>query len=326
MAIYAVGDIQGCCDEFEALLAQLRFDPDRDRLWLTGDLVNRLAFEDMFGQTLSHLSMHLHEGGQQEEAVQTAKEATQIRRKLAEKKPHQFTPALADSLTALGVAYHGDGHKQEALAATQEAVKLYRRLAEVHPGPYYQAATAGALDNLGIRLAKLNRWNEAISAADEATRLFRRLRTSDPQRYTHNLAMTLANFSAHLGHAARHDEALPLAEETVQLHQQLAHGNHQKFGPDLAKALLVLAMERLATHRDLPLFWETLHEGIEILIPFARAEPQVFAKPLYEQYRVATMFFDLVGAKEEAAAIRHLLDSNDPNSNLLIFHFDVQPT
>jgi bis(5'-nucleosyl)-tetraphosphatase (symmetrical) len=41
MAIYAVGDIQGCCDEFETLLEQLDFDPARDRLWITGDLVNR---------------------------------------------------------------------------------------------------------------------------------------------------------------------------------------------------------------------------------------------------------------------------------------------
>jgi bis(5'-nucleosyl)-tetraphosphatase (symmetrical) len=41
MAVYAVGDIQGCDEEFGKLLEQLRFDPQRDRLWLTGDLVNR---------------------------------------------------------------------------------------------------------------------------------------------------------------------------------------------------------------------------------------------------------------------------------------------
>ncbi len=41
MAHYAVGDLQGCHSEFMGLLARIRFDPARDRLWLTGDLVNR---------------------------------------------------------------------------------------------------------------------------------------------------------------------------------------------------------------------------------------------------------------------------------------------
>jgi len=41
MARYAIGDIQGCCDELKALLAQLDFSTDRDELWFVGDLVNR---------------------------------------------------------------------------------------------------------------------------------------------------------------------------------------------------------------------------------------------------------------------------------------------
>ena len=41
MAIYAIGDIQGCYDPFMRLLERVGFDADEDTLWLTGDLVNR---------------------------------------------------------------------------------------------------------------------------------------------------------------------------------------------------------------------------------------------------------------------------------------------
>jgi bis(5'-nucleosyl)-tetraphosphatase (symmetrical) len=43
MALYAIGDIQGCHAEFRELLDLVGFDASTDRLWLVGDLVNRGA-------------------------------------------------------------------------------------------------------------------------------------------------------------------------------------------------------------------------------------------------------------------------------------------
>lgn len=41
MPNYAIGDIQGCMESLRALLARIDYRAGRDRLWMTGDLVNR---------------------------------------------------------------------------------------------------------------------------------------------------------------------------------------------------------------------------------------------------------------------------------------------
>jgi bis(5'-nucleosyl)-tetraphosphatase (symmetrical) len=70
MAVYAIGDIQGCFDGFLRILDMVGFDPDKDCLISTGDLVNRgsqsletlrFCYElgDSFQMVLGNHDLHL---------------------------------------------------------------------------------------------------------------------------------------------------------------------------------------------------------------------------------------------------------------------------
>jgi len=52
VAVWAIGDIQGCFDSFQAILKKVNFDPEVDQLWVAGDLVNR---GDKSLETLNYL-------------------------------------------------------------------------------------------------------------------------------------------------------------------------------------------------------------------------------------------------------------------------------
>jgi len=52
MAVWAIGDIQGCFDSLQKLLKKINFNPNEDVLWIAGDLVNR---GDKSLETLNYL-------------------------------------------------------------------------------------------------------------------------------------------------------------------------------------------------------------------------------------------------------------------------------
>ena len=113
MAVYAIGDIQGCFSELEQLLTSINFSANTDQLWFVGDLVNRgpqsletIQFVRTLGDTakcvLGNHDIHLiacHAG------VQTCKPSSSLNQILQ----HHQADEMIDWLRFQPLLYH-DSH------------------------------------------------------------------------------------------------------------------------------------------------------------------------------------------------------------------------
>jgi len=174
--------------------------------------------------------------GRRQEALDAAKRALDIRKRLVQRNPDAFEPDLAGSLNTLGNCYSGLGRRQEALDATKRAGDIYERLAQRNPDGF-EPDLAGSLNNLGVFYLKLGRWQEALDAAKRAVDIRERLAIRNPDGFEPNLAVSLNNLGNRYSELGRWQEALDVAKRAVDIRERLVQRNPDGFEPDLAGSL-----------------------------------------------------------------------------------------
>jgi tetratricopeptide (TPR) repeat protein len=92
--------------------------------------------------------------GQREEALASAQEAVDIRRKLAQARPEAFLPDLAESLNNLGIWQSELGQREAALASAEEALDAI--------WPFFLRLPAAFERHTGIMLGNLRKGLKAL--------------------------------------------------------------------------------------------------------------------------------------------------------------------
>ena len=224
------------------------------------------------------LSSHLANTGRYNEALETARETTNIYRNLAERNPRCYTSTYADSLNNLALRLGDNGNPREALKVAQEATITYWGLVEIDPATH-TPNLAGSLINLTAYLAANRQQHEALEAAQAATTLYRALTEQNPEFHTPNLAKTLNNLAAYLAEDGQQEAALKTAEEATTINRDLAEQNPVLHTPDLAKSLSNLSL-RLTENGQPHRAREIAQESIELYRLLTETNPTSYASEL----------------------------------------------
>lgn len=187
MAVYAIGDVQGCAEPLQALLGRIGFTPERDRLWFTGDLVNRgpgsldvLRFVKSLGDAatvvLGNHDLHLlavwaGQGhlnpGDTLDPVLEAPDVDELMHWLRRRPLLHHDPGLGYLMVHAGIAPEWD-------LAT--AIRCARELESALRGPDYVEYLGNIYGN------QPDRWSESLSGYERlryVTNVFTRMRCCD---------------------------------------------------------------------------------------------------------------------------------------------------
>ncbi len=247
---------------------------------------------------LNNYALRLSAIGQREEALQAAREASDIYRQLAAARPDAFLPDLATSLNNYGTMLSAIGQREEALQAAREASDIYRQLAAARPDAFLPDL-ATSLNNYGTMLSAIGQREEALQAAREAVEIRRQLAAARPDAFLPDLATSLNNYGTMLSAIGQREEALQAAREASDIYRQLAAARPDAFLPYLASSLNNYGtMLSAIGQREEAL--QAAREAVEIRRQLAAARPDAFLPDLATSLNNYGTMLSAIGQREEA--------------------------
>jgi glycosyltransferase involved in cell wall biosynthesis len=187
-------------------------------------------------KNLSNLAIALHRTGQNEQAVHFAKQALDIRQRLAQKNPNRFDPDYATSLNNYAIRLGDAGQDETALSCAKQALDIRQRLAQKNPDRF-EPDYAASLNNYANHLSDAGQDEEALSCATQALAICLRLAKKNPDRFDPDYAASLSNYANRLGDVGQDETALSCAKQALAIRQRLAQKNPDRFEPDYASSL-----------------------------------------------------------------------------------------
>jgi hypothetical protein len=237
-----------------------------------------LETESEYATALLNLSIDYYRDGNSGSALAAARQALEIRKKLAHAKPERFEPDLAVSLGNCASHLSAQGLDDEALAAARQALEIHKKLARAKP-ERFEPDLATSLNNFSNRLADHGVDDQALAAAKQALEIYTKLAKAKPERFEPDMAMSLNNYASRLADQGLHDQALAAAKQALDIHEKLAKAKPERFGPDLA-----MSLSNYASHlSDQGLHDQALaaaKQALEIREKLAEANPERFEPDL----------------------------------------------
>ena len=230
--------------------------------------------------SLDNYANRLSDAGDAAQGLARAKQALDIRERLAKNKPQRFEPDWATSLGNYASHLAEVGNIMQAVACAKQAVEILERLAK-HKPERFESGWTMFLSNYANRLADVGDTMQALACAKQALDIRERLAKDKPERFEVDWATSLNNYANHLADAGNTTPALTCAKQALDIHERLAKNKPERFEPDWAMSLGNYA-NHLADAGDTPQALACAQQALDIYERLAKDRPVKFLAAVHK--------------------------------------------